>query len=101
MLAARTAEQALALAAGNDFHLLLTDSVLPHGSGASLTDQIGRIRAGRPVLFMSGHSEGALTSQQIPGQGTPVLRKPFNASQLLESVQTALQAGQGPQASLR
>jgi hypothetical protein len=56
-LSASSAEEALAIASDHSFDLLLTDSVMPHVSGQSLSEQLAALHPGRGLLFMSGHSE--------------------------------------------
>ncbi|HUY30155.1 MAG TPA: PAS domain S-box protein [Acidimicrobiales bacterium] len=89
-LEAATAAEAVALASVHDFHLLLTDSVLPKGTGREVTDEIAQFRPGRPVVFTSGYSEDVLARRRILAQGATVLQKPFSATLLLDTVRDAL-----------
>jgi two-component system cell cycle sensor histidine kinase/response regulator CckA len=83
-------EQALSLAAEHDFQLLLTDSVMPLMAGRDLANQLGELHPDRPVLFMSGYSEGVTGPQGVLDRGVTHLQKPFDEQTLLESVNQAL-----------
>jgi CheY-like chemotaxis protein len=87
-LAAGTFDQALHLATGHAFQLLLTDSLLPERSGPALADRIAKLRPGVAVLFMSGQTP----PESSPGRagGPPSIAKPFTQQALLQAVQTAL-----------
>ncbi|HKI19299.1 MAG TPA: response regulator, partial [Isosphaeraceae bacterium] len=89
---AANCEDALSLAASNDFQLLLTDSVMPHMSGPTLAQHIEELRPGRPVLYMSGYSGGVLSPQRVLDEGLAFLQKPFNRQSLLEKVRATLSA---------
>ena len=89
-LEAGTFEEALSLAASSDFQLLLTDSVMPRMSGATLAERVAELRPGLPVLYMSGYSEGAPAPQYAIDKEAARLQKPFDQQTLLEKVHTAL-----------
>jgi CheY-like chemotaxis protein len=90
------AEQIAALHAGS-IHLLLTDVVLPGGSGCMLAEQIcakGNSSNMR-VLYISGYPTDALTHRGVPDEGTFLLRKPFSPALLVEKVREVLQDASG------
>ena len=90
-LEAANYDQALALAATSEFQLLLTDSVMPHTSGAALAQRITQLRPGLPVLYMSGYSPAALDASPGADQSASMhLQKPFTAQALLQAVSQAL-----------
>ena len=89
-LDAGTFEEALSLAASSDFQLLLTDSVMPRMSGATLAERVAELRPGLPVLYMSGYSEGAPAPRYAIDKEAARLQKPFDQQTLLEKVHTAL-----------
>ena len=64
-LQARTYEQALSLASSSDFQLLLTDSMMPGMTGATLAERISEMKPGVPVLHMTGYTAGALDPERI------------------------------------
>ena len=78
------------LAAGTEgpLHLLLTDVVLPHGSGPALAKEVTERRPGTRVLFMSGYSEGVV--EQV-GPTDRLLQKPFTMKDLLRAVEEAIE----------
>jgi PAS domain S-box-containing protein len=89
-LEAGTFEEALSLAASRDFQLLLTDSVMPRMSGATLAERVVELRPGLPVLYMSGYSEGAPAPLYAVDKAAAHLQKPFDQQTLLEKVHAAL-----------
>ncbi len=89
-LEAATFDEALTLAANHDFQLLLTDSVMPQMSGPALAERVDELRPGRPVLYMSGYSDGVLGPQRVLDPGTALIQKPFNRRTLLEKVHAAI-----------
>jgi PAS domain S-box-containing protein len=94
-LQARTYEQALSLASSRDFQLLLTDSMLPGMTGATLAELITEMKPGVPVLHMSGYTAGVLDPERIRDGELPFIQKPFTAPALLEKVRTVLNADEG------
>jgi DNA-binding NtrC family response regulator len=90
----RNAADALAIARrGTHIDLLLTDIILPRTSGIELARMIRALDAGTRVLYMTGHAEDphviALTTE---GE---ILRKPFGADRLLQTVSSTLADGSG------
>jgi two-component system cell cycle sensor histidine kinase/response regulator CckA len=94
-LHARTYEQALSLAASRDFQLLLTDSMMPGMTGATLAELITEMKPGMPVLHMSGYTAGELDPERIRDGEVAFIQKPFTAPALLEKVRSVLKADRG------
>jgi two-component system, cell cycle sensor histidine kinase and response regulator CckA len=92
---ARTYGQALSLASSHDFQLLLTDSMLPGMTGATLAELITEMKPGVPVLHMSGYTAGVLDHERIRDGELPFIQKPFTAPALLAKVRTVLKAHEG------
>ena len=94
-LEAATYEEALDLASSHSFRLLLTDSVMPHMSGATLAERVVEFKPGLAVLYMSGYSQ----PEPGPSSGRPGTRasiqKPFSSQTLLRAVHTAMNAPPG------
>jgi PAS domain S-box-containing protein len=89
-LQARTYEQALSLASSRDFQLLLTDSMMPGMTGATLAEHVIEMKPGTPVLHMSGYTAGVLDPERIRDGELPFIQKPFTAPALLEKVRSVL-----------
>ncbi|UFH51036.1 ATP-binding protein [Pseudomonas sp. KNUC1026] len=73
----------------SDAHLdlLMTDVGLPGEiNGARLADTAKRLRAGLPVLFITGYAENAALDQGLLQTGTAVLTKPFAIDALTASL---------------
>ena len=67
--------------------LLVTDVGLPNGmNGRQVAEAVRQHRPGVPVLFITGYSGTTL------GQGTEVVRKPFNLDTLARRIQSLLSA---------
>jgi two-component system, cell cycle sensor histidine kinase and response regulator CckA len=89
--------QGMAVAAAFDGHidLLLTDVVMPGGTGADLARAVVAKRPDMKVLYMSGYPEigAAPRSPSEPGvldPGVPFLSKPFTRDVLLAKLQELL-----------
>jgi PAS domain S-box-containing protein len=89
--AATLAEARTAVRKGPGPDLLLTDVVLPDGTGAELAREVAGAREGMRVLFMTGHArESVSEAPDAPGNGIPVLEKPFTLEALRASVESSL-----------
>jgi signal transduction histidine kinase len=72
------------------FDALVSDVIMPGMSGTQLAAELRRIRPDLPVLFMSGYTSGpAPGGQEIPADA-PLLHKPFQPDQLLNSLHQLL-----------
>ncbi|MFL5440255.1 MAG: ATP-binding protein [Myxococcales bacterium] len=91
VLEAGNKREALAVAKEqmNKIDLLLTDMVMPGGSGKELSDELRGTRADLPVLFMSGYFDEELATEQLAGS-LDFLPKPFTREQLLSRTRHAL-----------
>ena len=93
VLMASDANEALEIAGREQVDMLLTDVVMPGGSGIDLANRIRVARPTFPVLFMSGYSAAALEQQEGP-PAEDLLQKPFSPTDLGRAVRAALdQAG--------
>jgi PAS domain S-box-containing protein len=79
-----------AVEGGLRFDLLVTDVVMPEGSGAELVDRVRRLRPDARALFMSGFSAGALAHRRILSGDAAFLEKPFTPEALLRAVRAVL-----------
>jgi len=89
-LEAGTYEKALSLASSQDFQLLLTDSVMPGMTGATLAERVTELRPGVPVLHMSGYCAETLSPERIHDGELAFIQKPFTAEALVDKVSAAL-----------
>ncbi len=72
------------------FDMLVTDVWMPgFFDGVALASWWRETVPGRPVLFVSGHSEGRLDMSDL-GPHEAVLHKPFQRASLLDAVQHLL-----------
>jgi CheY-like chemotaxis protein len=90
VLEAPTAKAALQLAENqNRIDLLLTDIVMPGGSGHELAQQLRRQRPGMKIVYMSGYSDEGVRQAAAAG-GIPFVQKPFSTHALVKIVNEAL-----------
>ena len=82
---AGSAEKALEqLRASPAVDLLITDIGLPRASGWSLAHEARTLRAGLPVIYISGHAGSEWRTHGVAG--SVFLCKPFGFDELLENV---------------
>jgi DNA-binding response OmpR family regulator len=93
VLAAGSCEEALRLVdergAGPD--LLLTDLVMPGGTGPDLAERLHERHESMRVLFMSGYAPEAIAQQGALTEGAEFLPKPFSPQQLLARIRELLE----------
>lgn len=80
-------DEAVARAREKEFDLLVTDVVMPGGSGPEVAEAVQALHPGLPVLFISGHTDGVLEQHQL----AQLLRKPFTRKQLAAAAAELLQ----------
>ena len=71
-------------------HLLLTDVVIPGMSGRECAECLTSFHPEMKVLYMSGHTEGAIVHQGVLGPGAAFLQKPFTPNLLAQEVRHVL-----------
>ncbi len=99
VLSARGLTEALAAARSHPapIHLLLTDVIMPGGSGQQLARAIAAQCPGIATLFMSGYTDEAVSSQGALTPGALLFQKPFTPASLRRWVREALdRAGAKP-----
>jgi len=72
--------------------LLLTDVVMPGGSGPELRERLRERVPGLPTVFMSGYTDDVMERYGIEATQEELLQKPFNAAGLVAAVGRALGA---------
>jgi CheY-like chemotaxis protein len=92
VLQAQSSEEARARSRQHDgpIDLLLSDVVLPDGSGPDVYEQLAADRSGMRVLFMSGHAEKRIVHHGILEPGIAFIEKPFTAEDLAAKVREVL-----------
>ncbi|WP_344172838.1 hybrid sensor histidine kinase/response regulator [Pilimelia columellifera] len=95
VLAAASGEEAQRLYAEGPDHvdLLLSDVRLPGISGPELASALTAERAGLPVVYMSGYTEGLVSDDGRLPPGTMLLTKPFRADELARQIAEAFADG--------
>jgi len=92
VLVAADGEDALEvfMAHAAEIRLLVLDVVMPRMDGRALYDNISELRAGVPVLYISGHQPSVLASEYMLEIEGELLRKPFRPADLLVRVRHIL-----------
>jgi PAS domain S-box-containing protein len=71
---------------------VVTDVIMPGGSGKELVDRLGAIGDPRPVLYMSGYPEDVIAHHGVLDEGVPFIGKPFTEQALVDRVRMVLDA---------
>ena len=69
---------------------LVLDVRMPGLSGPELMDQLNRIGASIPIIFLSAHGDVPLTVRAMKGGAFDFLQKPYNNQEFLDRVRQAL-----------
>lgn len=92
VLPAANATEALGRAPGGSrrIHLLVTDVVMPQGSGRGLAERLAPAYQDLRVLYISGYTDDAIVRHGVLEEGTAFLQKPFTPGALLRKVREVL-----------
>jgi CheY-like chemotaxis protein len=92
VLEARNGEDALRVYEDNEsgIDLVLTDLVMPEMGGHELVERLRARHPGLRVLFMSGYTERAFTSNGAMPLGTGFVEKPFTVETLMRRLREVL-----------
>jgi FixJ family two-component response regulator len=69
---------------------VLTDVTMPRMSGPEVAERLAGHLPGTPVLFMTGHAEGAIVERGVLEPGTHLIEKPFSPAELTAKVRELL-----------
>ncbi|HEY8257722.1 MAG TPA: MHYT domain-containing protein [Gemmatimonadales bacterium] len=73
-------------------HLVLTDVMMPHGTGRQLATQLRTLRPDIGVVYMSGYTDDTVLQRAVIEPGTAFIQKPFSPTLLLTQVRAVLEA---------
>jgi CheY-like chemotaxis protein len=91
VLVAADADQALQLFEQNrSIDVVLTDVVMPGGSGPDLTSKLVERRPGLRVIYMSGYTDDAIVQHGVLKPGIAFLNKPFTSETLGRKIREVL-----------
>lgn len=71
---------------------MVTDVVMPNGSGLELVEQLRIQRPGLPALFMSGYSGDVLTAHGLCGEDR-YAAKPFRPDEIVSALSAVIEQG--------
>jgi two-component system cell cycle sensor histidine kinase/response regulator CckA len=72
------------------FSLVIADAIMPKMSGAELSRGMAALRFPAKILFMSGHSEDALSAKGLRKTHANFLQKPFSLRSLAIKIREVL-----------
>jgi PAS domain S-box-containing protein len=96
VISAANGREAIEIAASHadPIDLLLTDVVMPQMPGKEAAERIRALRPGMKVLFMSGYTQGLLSSQGVVAPGVNLIEKPFTEKSLLTKLREVIACDQ-------
>jgi CheY-like chemotaxis protein len=91
VLVAENAEEAFQLFEQNpSINVVLTDVVMPGGSGPDLASKLVERRPGLKVIYMSGYTDEAIVQHGVLKPGIAFLHKPFTSEALGRKIREVL-----------
>jgi signal transduction histidine kinase/CheY-like chemotaxis protein len=92
VLAAASGDEALTLAEKHaaDIRVLITDVMMPGMNGVQLADIASQIVPGLKVLFVSGHSNEAISDETLRANNGDYLQKPYLGEALAAKIRAVL-----------
>jgi CheY-like chemotaxis protein len=70
--------------------LVLTDVVMPRGSGRELANELMSAQPALKVLYMSGHTGDVVLHHQVSAEGLEFIQKPFSPKELIAKIRSIL-----------
>jgi DNA-binding NtrC family response regulator len=93
VVSAADATEALRILESDNIDLLLTDFQMPGPSGVELIEAARRKKAGLPAILMTAYLYVYEQLDEDRKRGITILRKPFDADQVLQLVADELRLG--------
>jgi len=90
-ISAQNAREALSIHRQTRLSAILLDLMLPDMNGMDVLSEIGRIKAGVPVIIVSGHGDVPCAVKATKLGAFDFICKPLEAEHLLQSVRRAVQ----------
>jgi signal transduction histidine kinase len=90
VLVASTVDEGAEILRTQEIDLVLTDLVMPGGSGHNITGRPDIREIAPPVIYMSGYTEATANLREPGTKGFRFLEKPFTFDALLSAVESAL-----------
>jgi PAS domain S-box-containing protein len=82
LLAANAREARVVFERNPSIDVILTDVIMPGGSGPELTKRLVALRPDLKVIYMSGYTDAAISRHGVLDPGIAFLHKPFTAETL-------------------
>jgi two-component system cell cycle sensor histidine kinase/response regulator CckA len=86
VLEATSVDDATGVLGGSDVDVILTDLVMPGGSGRLLAELVDA----PPLVYMSGYTEAAVSAGELAVEAARFVEKPFTSETLVDAVEDAL-----------
>jgi two-component system, cell cycle sensor histidine kinase and response regulator CckA len=90
VLEADSATEAIAVVCNEKLNLLVTDIVMPGGSGQDLASTMSLSHPGLGIIFMSGYADNVALQEAASQPGVFFVPKPFTLKHMLEKIREAL-----------
>jgi DNA-binding NtrC family response regulator len=90
VLEAASAQEAMEVVCNQKLDLLVTDIVMPGGSGQDLASTMSLSYAGLGIIFMSGYADNVALQEAASQPGVFFVPKPFTLKHMLEKIREAL-----------
>lgn len=74
----------------NEIRLVLTDVIMPGGSGADLSFELHKIKPDVRIIYMSGYTDDSIVRHGILPENTHFIQKPFSTEDLVIKIREVL-----------